>query len=524
MRGHPGAPPLCCRADPDRRRGQPGDGCALADTTVGPHHGRRDARQATAADLPIVLLADDLLDPEVLIDEIRRELRAQRRDAVSRQSAVFSRRSQSAVAVGSPSLQSQLWPPYPITIRTSPLTPQLGSEPDLRRLGVERPAVPRRREPVARRPVLLGMRDTHAGSVAVMLLSWGRPLELRGRRGRSPRLTCPAHSAGSTPTSRSLIPTGAGTTDNSSLYRRWQSRMETGPTTGRPKSKAAPAQARIRWSDSPTVIDGRQVTLYSTVHGSARVESLSRSSISSFETSGFTRSWRGPRSDVGTHASPRRNLLGATRPDVSVSHANRAPRKTLCHRWLQVHFTPRAFFRTDMKVALQGRSTRCSSDLVGEWISADSKGLKAQRRDIMKRLIASLLCRLLVAPAGATGRHNSSTDHAAGTLEHRRPRRAQRLRAAAPHRLTRPGDPRRQSRPPRHAAGADGSVARDRTPRTRRRAAHRVTVRQPGRTRTGSPVEWNRPRRRDRVGVGVGAALGCLSVGGVAGRLNNRES
>lgn len=33
-------------------------------------------RQATAADLPIVLLADDLLDPEVLIGEIRRELRA----------------------------------------------------------------------------------------------------------------------------------------------------------------------------------------------------------------------------------------------------------------------------------------------------------------------------------------------------------------------------------------------------------------------------------------------------------------
>jgi PleD family two-component response regulator len=33
-------------------------------------------RQATAADLPIVLLADDLLDPEVLINEIRRELRA----------------------------------------------------------------------------------------------------------------------------------------------------------------------------------------------------------------------------------------------------------------------------------------------------------------------------------------------------------------------------------------------------------------------------------------------------------------
>ena len=33
-------------------------------------------RQATAADLPIVLLADDLLDPEVLIEEIRRELRA----------------------------------------------------------------------------------------------------------------------------------------------------------------------------------------------------------------------------------------------------------------------------------------------------------------------------------------------------------------------------------------------------------------------------------------------------------------
>ena len=33
-------------------------------------------RRATAADLPIVLLADDLLDPEVLIEEIRKELRA----------------------------------------------------------------------------------------------------------------------------------------------------------------------------------------------------------------------------------------------------------------------------------------------------------------------------------------------------------------------------------------------------------------------------------------------------------------
>ncbi len=33
-------------------------------------------RKATAADLPIVLLADDLLDPEVLVEQIRRELRA----------------------------------------------------------------------------------------------------------------------------------------------------------------------------------------------------------------------------------------------------------------------------------------------------------------------------------------------------------------------------------------------------------------------------------------------------------------
>jgi hypothetical protein len=33
-------------------------------------------RRATAADLPIVLLADDLLDPEALIEEVRRELRA----------------------------------------------------------------------------------------------------------------------------------------------------------------------------------------------------------------------------------------------------------------------------------------------------------------------------------------------------------------------------------------------------------------------------------------------------------------
>jgi hypothetical protein len=35
-----------------------------------------ELRRATAADLPIVLLADDLLDPEALIEEIRRELRA----------------------------------------------------------------------------------------------------------------------------------------------------------------------------------------------------------------------------------------------------------------------------------------------------------------------------------------------------------------------------------------------------------------------------------------------------------------
>jgi PleD family two-component response regulator len=33
-------------------------------------------RQATAADLPIVLLAEDLLDPEALVNEIRKELRA----------------------------------------------------------------------------------------------------------------------------------------------------------------------------------------------------------------------------------------------------------------------------------------------------------------------------------------------------------------------------------------------------------------------------------------------------------------
>lgn len=33
-------------------------------------------RRATAADLPIVLLNDDMLDPEVLIEQIRLELRA----------------------------------------------------------------------------------------------------------------------------------------------------------------------------------------------------------------------------------------------------------------------------------------------------------------------------------------------------------------------------------------------------------------------------------------------------------------
>lgn len=35
-------------------------------------------RRATAADLPIVLLNDDVMDPEVLIEEIRKELRNHR--------------------------------------------------------------------------------------------------------------------------------------------------------------------------------------------------------------------------------------------------------------------------------------------------------------------------------------------------------------------------------------------------------------------------------------------------------------
>jgi hypothetical protein len=35
-------------------------------------------RQATAADLPLVILGDDLLDPEALVNEIRRELRGRR--------------------------------------------------------------------------------------------------------------------------------------------------------------------------------------------------------------------------------------------------------------------------------------------------------------------------------------------------------------------------------------------------------------------------------------------------------------
>ena len=35
-------------------------------------------RQATAADLPLVILGEDLLDPEALVNEIRRELRSRR--------------------------------------------------------------------------------------------------------------------------------------------------------------------------------------------------------------------------------------------------------------------------------------------------------------------------------------------------------------------------------------------------------------------------------------------------------------
>ena len=36
-------------------------------------------RQATAADVPVVILSDDMADPEVLISEIRRQLRSIRR-------------------------------------------------------------------------------------------------------------------------------------------------------------------------------------------------------------------------------------------------------------------------------------------------------------------------------------------------------------------------------------------------------------------------------------------------------------
>ena len=35
-------------------------------------------KQSMADDLPIVLLNDDMMDPEVLVEEIRRELRARR--------------------------------------------------------------------------------------------------------------------------------------------------------------------------------------------------------------------------------------------------------------------------------------------------------------------------------------------------------------------------------------------------------------------------------------------------------------
>jgi hypothetical protein len=35
-------------------------------------------KQATGADTPVVLLTDDLMDPEALVEEIRRELRARR--------------------------------------------------------------------------------------------------------------------------------------------------------------------------------------------------------------------------------------------------------------------------------------------------------------------------------------------------------------------------------------------------------------------------------------------------------------
>jgi hypothetical protein len=35
-------------------------------------------RQATAADLPVVILSEDVRDPETLVEEIRRELRARR--------------------------------------------------------------------------------------------------------------------------------------------------------------------------------------------------------------------------------------------------------------------------------------------------------------------------------------------------------------------------------------------------------------------------------------------------------------
>ena len=40
-----------------------------------------ELRKNTSADLPVVILSDDLMDPETLVEEIRRELRAHRTGA-----------------------------------------------------------------------------------------------------------------------------------------------------------------------------------------------------------------------------------------------------------------------------------------------------------------------------------------------------------------------------------------------------------------------------------------------------------
>ena len=195
------------------------------------------------------------------------------------------------------------------------------------------------------------MRDTHAAIVAVMLLSWVPAARAQGT-ARPVSQADVSGSFGWLNADKSELDSYRSGNDryNSSLYGggslgwywtdHWKTEVEGGASTG--------ADLLVY---SPTVIDGRQATLYSTY-----TISTSRIAIAQqyqffrnvwfhpFVGAGPDSTWeRTRRHDeiysalpVRTQAFPTQTALLA-RPFATVG--------------FKAYFTPRAFFRTDMKVA-----------------------------------------------------------------------------------------------------------------------------------------------------------------------------